>query len=248
MSTPEIPQPLHPTPPSPTAPAPTRVNALDLYQDFARQADDDSRGLRTSLIVAAVLHGILLMITFPNLYSDPLVDEPPPRDYLRLEKTPRFKPPEPQPVEIPPPAARRVPIPDPTPEDPEPLRVETPEVRVEVPDLPGLSLVIPDRPPELEPEGPIVIHGGIERPQRVHYVAPEYTELARRARIEGPVILQTVIDVNGNVQDVKVLRGLNFGLTDSAVAAVKQWRFEPATLNDRPVAVYYNLTVNFTLQ
>ena len=233
--------------PTPQA-VPKRAQRPDFYQDLARQADDDSRGLRTSLIVAAVLHGILLLITFPNLYSQPLIDDTPKRKVIKLSKTPIFKLPELIPTEIPRPQARKVPIPDPTPDEPEPLRVEDPRVEIDVPDVDGLQFVIPDRPPEPEPTGPITIHGGVERPQRVHYVAPQYTEMARKIRLEGPVILQTIIDARGNVQEVKVLKGMNFGLTESAVAAVQQWRFEPATLNGKPVAVYYNLTVNFALQ
>lgn len=248
MST-RIPRPAdRPMATAPPTSAPASAKPLDFYQDLARQADDDSRGLKTSLIVAAVLHGILLLITFPNLYSQPLIEDAPERKVIKLSKTPIFVPPEPQPIEIPKPLARKVPFPDPTPDDPEPLRVETPEVKIEMPDLEGLQLVIPDRPPEPEPTGPITIHGGVERPQRVHYVAPEYTETARRIRLEGPVILQTIIDVDGNVLEVKVLKGMSFGLTESAVAAVQQWRFEPATLNGQPVAVYYNLTVNFALK
>ena len=38
------------------------------------------------------------------------------------------------------------------------------------------------------------------------------------------------------------------GLAEAAVSAVQQWKFKPATLNGKPVAVYYNLTVNFQLQ
>jgi len=47
---------------------------------------------------------------------------------------------------------------------------------------------------------------------------------------------------------VKVLKGLDLGLTEQAVEAVKQWKFKPGTLNGEPVDVIFNLTVNFTLQ
>ena len=45
-----------------------------------------------------------------------------------------------------------------------------------------------------------------------------------------------------------MLKGLPMGLEESAVDAIKTWRFKPATLNGKPVMVYYNLTVNFKLQ
>ncbi|PYQ26205.1 MAG: hypothetical protein DMF56_25500 [Acidobacteria bacterium] len=62
------------------------------------------------------------------------------------------------------------------------------------------------------------------------------------------VILEAVIDRNGNVTEARVLKGLPFGLEQSALDAIKKWRFKPGTLNGQPVPVYYNLTINFQLQ
>ena len=62
------------------------------------------------------------------------------------------------------------------------------------------------------------------------------------------MILQAVIDKQGQIGEVEVLRGLPLGLSESAVAAVERWRFEPATLKGKPVRVYLSLTVNFSLQ
>ncbi|MFL6196321.1 MAG: energy transducer TonB [Thermoanaerobaculia bacterium] len=72
--------------------------------------------------------------------------------------------------------------------------------------------------------------------------------MARKARVEGVVVVRAVIDERGNVTDVQLLRGQPMGLDQAAMEAVKTWRFKPATLHDRPVKVYFNLTVNFTLQ
>lgn len=88
---------------------------------------------------------------------------------------------------------------------------------------------------------------GAARPVKVHDVAPEYTELARAARLQGVVILRTAIDQEGNVVDVDVLKGLHMGLTEAAVDAVKQWKFEPATIDGEPIPVSYNVTVNYRL-
>ena len=84
-------------------------------------------------------------------------------------------------------------------------------------------------------------------PKRVADVPAEYTAEAREARIQGVVILQLVLDEKGRVADVKALKGLPYGLTESAITAVRQWRFEPATRNGVPVAVKYNVTINFRL-
>ena len=77
---------------------------------------------------------------------------------------------------------------------------------------------------------------------------PVYPEAARRARIQGVVVLECTIGKDGRVQNVKVLRGLPLGLTETAVDAVNKWRFEPSTLNGKPVEVLYILTVRFNLQ
>ena len=92
------------------------------------------------------------------------------------------------------------------------------------------------------------VGGEISKPVRLGGAQPAYTELARKARIQGVVIVEAIIDKEGRVTNVRVLKGLPMGLDQSAVDAVKSWRFKPATLNGRPVSVYYSLTVNFRLQ
>jgi protein TonB len=62
------------------------------------------------------------------------------------------------------------------------------------------------------------------------------------------VVLDAVIDTSGRVTEIDVLRALRFGLTKAAVRAVRTWRFEPACLDGRAVAVRYNLTVRFALK
>ena len=89
--------------------------------------------------------------------------------------------------------------------------------------------------------------GNVQKPVTIHEVAPQYTEEARKARIQGSVILQAIIDKGGDVERVEVLKGLPIGLSEASVEAVKQWRFEPATLDGKPVKVYFNLTINFRL-
>ena len=95
---------------------------------------------------------------------------------------------------------------------------------------------------------PVNITGEIVNPVRISGDQPQYTEEARQARVQGVVILQAIINCRGDVQDITVLKGLPLGLTEAAVAAVRTWRFRPATLDGRPISVYYNTTVNFRLQ
>ncbi len=79
-------------------------------------------------------------------------------------------------------------------------------------------------------------------------VQPEYTEIARKARIKGIVIVEAVIDRQGNVTEARILKPLPMGLDLEALRAIRQWKFKPGTLNGQPVPVYYNLTVNFQIE
>jgi TonB family protein len=92
---------------------------------------------------------------------------------------------------------------------------------------------------------PYRVGDGVTRPELVTSIHPVYTELARRARVTGTVILEAIIDEQGDVQNVRVLKGLPMGLDQAATDAVKMWKFKPATLKGQPVRVYYVLTVNF---
>jgi protein TonB len=92
------------------------------------------------------------------------------------------------------------------------------------------------------------VGGAVSRPEIITQIKPVYTELARRARVTGTVIVEAIIDTSGNVTNVRVLKGLPMGLDKAAVDAVQRWRFKPAMLEGRPVRVYYVLTVNFQVQ
>jgi TonB family protein len=96
-------------------------------------------------------------------------------------------------------------------------------------------------------DSPMRVGCDVKAPVLVNRVDPIYPELAKQSRLSGLVILEVVIDHTGNVTDVRVLKPLPFGLTESAVDAVKQWHFEPATLHGKAVDVIFNLTINFKL-
>ena len=98
------------------------------------------------------------------------------------------------------------------------------------------------------PAGPIHITAAVKKPEILRRVSPAYPEPARRARVQGSVILEAIINERGDVTSVRVIRGLPMGLEQSAIQAVTQWKFQPATLDGRPVAVYFNLTVQFEVR
>jgi protein TonB len=97
-------------------------------------------------------------------------------------------------------------------------------------------------------EEPMRVGGEVKEPIEISRVKPQYPEAARKARMQGVVILEAIITKVGNVESVRVLRGLNPLLDNAAMRAVQQWKYKPATFNGRPVPVYLTVTVTFTLQ
>jgi periplasmic protein TonB len=88
---------------------------------------------------------------------------------------------------------------------------------------------------------------GIKEPRRLKYVRPAYTESARRKRTQGAVVLDVVIERDGSVGPIKVIMPLGDGLTESAIEAVKQWRYESTVLDSQPIAVLMIVTIQFSL-
>jgi TonB family protein len=85
-------------------------------------------------------------------------------------------------------------------------------------------------------------------PKMLYQRMPAYTDAARQARIEGIVLLEVIFRKDGRVGEFKVLKGLGYGLDESAINTIaKEWKFEPATLNGQPVSVRANLEVSFRL-
>lgn len=117
---------------------------------------------------------------------------------------------------------------------------------VSIPQPQGFS-DIPRHPPPPEPKEPLRVGGIVQASRLVHRVEPEYPDLARRARVQGMVLLQVTVDERGLVSGVDVIRGHPL-LTQAAVDAVSQWRYSPTLLNEEPVPVIATVTVNFVLR
>jgi len=94
---------------------------------------------------------------------------------------------------------------------------------------------------------PIRIGGDVKAPTKVRDVKPVYPPIAQQSRVQGVVIIETVIDQDGNVAEGRVLRSIPL-LDQAALDAVKQWKFAPTYLNGAPQAVIMTVTVNFTLE
>jgi len=91
------------------------------------------------------------------------------------------------------------------------------------------------------------IGGGVSAPVPIFKPEPEYSEEARKAKWQGAVLLEIVVDENGVPQNIKVLRSLGLGLDQKAIEAVQKWRFKPGLKDGKAVPVSANIEVNFRL-
>ncbi len=107
--------------------------------------------------------------------------------------------------------------------------------------LPVEPLVLPRLPSE-----PLRAGAGGPTPVKIVDVQPIYPRLARAARIQGVVILDATIDETGRVVDIRILRSIA-PLEHAAIEAIKQWRYQPAVVNGRAVAVVMTITTSFRL-
>ena len=96
--------------------------------------------------------------------------------------------------------------------------------------------------------GPYRPGSGVEPPRLLREVKADYSDEARRANIEGEVVLEIVVRRDGSVGDVKLLRGLRGGLNERAIEAVRQWRFSPGRMKGTPVDVAVEVGVEFRLR
>ena len=99
-----------------------------------------------------------------------------------------------------------------------------------------------ERASTVENEGIVKLAPDAAEDSLVHRVEPEYPEQARQQQIQGAVVLETRINPDGIVGDLKVVSGHPL-LADAAMAAVKQWRFQPAEIDGTPVATKVALPV-----
>jgi TonB family protein len=97
-------------------------------------------------------------------------------------------------------------------------------------------------------DSPKRVGGAVQKPEKLYAPGPSYSDDARRAKIQGKVILEAIIDSEGCVTDPHVLKGLDRELDRKTLDTVKDWVFEPARLEGVPVKVYYTLTITFAIQ
>jgi len=110
--------------------------------------------------------------------------------------------------------------------------------------------MMPISAPRLQPavqqfSEPVAVSEEAQRALLVHTVTPEYPAEALAQKLHGPVVLQARVGRDGSVEDLKIVKGY-FILGRAAIAAVKQWRFQPYTVNGHAAATQTVITINFS--
>jgi periplasmic protein TonB len=91
------------------------------------------------------------------------------------------------------------------------------------------------------------VGGGVSAPKALYQPDPEYSEEARKAKYQGTCVLALIVGPDGRPHDIHIQRSLGLGLDEKAIEAVKQWKFEPAMKDGKPVAVQIAVQVDFRL-
>ena len=95
-------------------------------------------------------------------------------------------------------------------------------------------------------KAPIRVGGRVMPPRQIYAPEPVYPPLAKQAKIQGDVVIDAVIDVQGNIVQMQVISGHPL-LIPSATEALRKWRYQPTYLNDEPVPVQFLITIRFRL-
>ena len=188
------------------------------------------------------------MIPTPNSVMAFVATPPPP--------PPPPPPPTPPPVKVPPtttpvvvanPNAAPVEQPREVRPEPPPGSFKPTDGPVVIPDNPVLRVVMAAPPPPPAPKDPIRPGGYIKEPVKIYDKKPIYPQIAMTAKVQGIVIIEAILGLDGRVESARVLRSQPL-LDQAALDAVKQWRYTPTLLNGSPVPIVITVTVNFTLQ
>jgi TonB family protein len=110
-----------------------------------------------------------------------------------------------------------------------------------------MEVAAPASSAQAESSARLKVKAGIMAGQKISGVNPIYPSQARADKVEGPVVLSLTINQEGEPVDVHVKKGVRDDLDQSALTAVRQWRWKPYLLNGNPTAVDTTVTVNYFL-
>jgi protein TonB len=110
--------------------------------------------------------------------------------------------------------------------------------------LAGISAPSVAAPPPPAAPAPVRVGGDVKPPRLVSTVLPIYPAMAKTAGIQGSVVIQTSVEKDGSIKDSKVVSGPPM-LRQAALDALRQWKYQPGTLNGEPVPVEITVTIQF---
>jgi len=232
----------------------------DLFGYVTRSTASQDAGTRLTLPLSMAVHvaAITVLIVAPLVATNVL---PTPRRLMQVLLDAPVQPPEPPPpvpASRPPVEAARAdiaPLEAPDTITPEAITPKmTDPAFVEFSTSSGIVFGGSDVPSVVEPPPPpppareaVRVGGAVTAPTKIVDVTPVYPPIAQAAGVEGLVIIQATIGVDGRVTNATVLRPAPL-LEEAALNAVRQWRYTPTRLNGEPVAVVMTVTVSFRLR
>lgn len=110
---------------------------------------------------------------------------------------------------------------------------------------PTPSAVVP--PGTIGPDGAYRFGNGVAAPTAVSRVAGTLPDLARQLRASGEVLLSLVVQTDGSMRDVQIIKSAGYGMDDKAIEAVRKWRFRPGTKEGKPVDVRIQVALSFSV-
>ena len=87
----------------------------------------------------------------------------------------------------------------------------------------------------------------VKAPKLIHYVEPQFSPSSKEAFVEGTVKISVIVTTDGIPTNLKIVNGLNTQEDQTAIEALKQWRFQPGTKAGQPVKVKVTVEVDFHL-
>ena len=116
-----------------------------------------------------------------------------------------------------------------------------------LPSLASLGQTAPASDQDNPPPGVYRVGGEVAAPHIIYRVDPEYSDKARKAKINGTVVVSLIVAADGRVRDVQVIKSLTPDLDRKAIEAFRKWKFSPATKDGQPVAVQIEAEASFKL-
>jgi len=226
-----------------------RLRKRSAMMELAFARTDNDKNMKLSTCIALYL--TLGLLWLPGFTSTRLIEVE--KTELDKKVRVRLKPPPEKPLEKVITIDRRatkVPMPDRTPDEPEPIVEKTPDYEMEFVETDEWVIGIPVTP--ATPSSTIFTPDslGVESPIFIKRVPPEYPLPGRRVKMQGHVMLSAILRKDGTIDDIKVVKALGkgrFGFESAAEEALNQWKFLPGKLNDKMVDVRMNLRVDFVM-